>query len=68
MLELSDGQLPLSPLTSRIVPVSAHALQTKLDNGDSLLSQVQYLSSTSGGSWFNAAFSYKVLNWGDLLV
>jgi hypothetical protein len=68
MLELFYGQLPLSPLTSRIVPVCAPALQTKLDNGHSLLSQVQYLSSTSGGSWFNAAFSYKVLIWGHLLV
>jgi hypothetical protein len=24
-----------------------------------VLSKAQYLSSTSGGSWFNAAFSYK---------
>jgi hypothetical protein len=35
------------------------ALQTELKDGNSLLSKVQYLSSTSGGSWFNAAFSYK---------
>ena len=35
-------------------------LQSKLADGSSVLSKVQYLSSTSGGSWFNAAFSYKV--------
>jgi hypothetical protein len=35
-------------------------LQIPLPDGSSALSKVQYLSSTSGGSWFNAAFSYKV--------
>jgi len=30
-----------------------------VEDGCSALSKVQYLSSTSGGSWFNAAFSYK---------
>jgi len=33
--------------------------KTELEDGETLLSKVQYLSSTSGGSWFNAAFSYK---------
>jgi len=34
-------------------------LTTVDSKGSSLISQAQYLSSTSGGSWFNAAFSYK---------
>jgi len=41
--------------------ITPFTFQTKLDGGKgpSVLSQARYLSSTSGGSWFNAAFSYK---------
>lgn len=30
------------------------------EGGGSALSKARYLATTSGGSWFNAAFSYKV--------
>lgn len=42
------------------LPLPLFTLQVKLPDGSSALSKARYLSSTSGGSWCNAAFSFKV--------
>jgi hypothetical protein len=55
----SDG-LAAAALVSLIATYALLLVQIKLDDGKSVMSKVQYLASTSGGSWFNAAFSYKV--------
>jgi hypothetical protein len=43
-------------------------VQVTMDDGTSVLSNAQYMSSTSGGSWFNAAFSYEVRRHDSALV
>lgn len=52
---------PVPPNTHTVTATAtATTTQVKLDDGSSALSRARYLASTSGGSWFNSAFSYQV--------